>query len=170
MELAWGYSSLRRVKVNDLIRYIKLIVEPTVDEFKRNPTSLRHAFLACVATYHAIDRVTYPRSRGNLRKKWGAESMEFRLVDIVAHDFKHVRSSDHRPVPNRIPVSSALYGNMGVNTHMPNDTGQLASLRNLVFVVQDAVKFLHQKANPTIKTYAPVASSRQVKRLPLNAD
>jgi hypothetical protein len=35
--------------MNELTRYIKLIAEPTVEEFRRNPTSLRHAYLACVA-------------------------------------------------------------------------------------------------------------------------
>lgn len=143
--------------MNDLIRYLKQIVEPTVDEFKKNPASVRHAFLACVATYHAIDRVSYPKSPGDLRKIWGQKSMEFRMVDIVAHDFKHVKSSDHRPTSRAIPISSAIYGRMGYNTHAYNDTGQLPALRNLVFVVQDAVKFLHQQANPKIKHNAPPA-------------
>jgi hypothetical protein len=130
-----------------LARYLKLIVEPTVDEFKRNPTSLRHAYLACVATYHAIDRVSYPKNAGNLRQKWGKQSMEFRLVDIVAHDFKHVRSDNRKIPPRSIPISFALYGGMGFNTHTFNDTGQLSALRNLVYVVQGAVKFLHRQAH-----------------------
>ncbi len=132
-----------------LNRYLKLIVEPTVDEFKRNPTSIRHAFLACVATYHAIDRIAYPGPRGNLRKAWRKASMEFALVDIVAHDFKHVKSTEHRSVPGAIPISFALYGSigsMGFNTHTLNDTGELNSLRNLVFVLQEAVKFLRCRA------------------------
>src|SRR5258708_5939204 len=131
--------------MNDLARYLRLIVEPTVDEFKRNPTSIRHAFLACAATYHAIDRVSHPRRPGNLRKKWG-ENLAFRMIDIVAHDFKHVKSNDHRPTSRGIPISLSLYGGMGFNTHAFNDTGQLATLRNLVFIVQDAVQFLHQQA------------------------
>ena len=132
-----------------LNRYLKLKVEPTVDEFKRNPTSIRHAYLACVATYHAIDRIAYPGPRGNLRKAWRKASMEFALVDIVAHDFKHVKSTQHRAVPGAIPISLALYariGSMGFNTHMLNDTGEVNSLRHLVFVVQEAVKFLRCRA------------------------
>jgi hypothetical protein len=73
--------------MDGLTRYLKVIAEPTVEEFKRNPSSVRHAFLACVATYHAIDRVAYPKSVGNLRKTWGKESVEFKVVDIVAHNF-----------------------------------------------------------------------------------
>ena len=140
--------------MNALSQYLKDIVEPTVEEFKRNPASLRHAFLACVATYHAIDRVTHPKPPGNLRKTWGEESMEFRMVDIVAHDFKHVKSNDYRTT-TRIPVSLALYGKMGFNTHTFNDTGQRATLRNLTFLVEAAVKFLRQKADTTVKRSAP---------------
>jgi hypothetical protein len=45
-----------------------------------------------------------------------------------------------------IPLSLAVYGQMGFNTHAFNDAGQLAALRNLIYVVQEAVKFLHQQA------------------------
>jgi hypothetical protein len=38
------------------VRNIELIVEPTFEEFKREPTS-RRAFLTCVAIFHVIDRV-----------------------------------------------------------------------------------------------------------------
>jgi hypothetical protein len=131
--------------MDDLTRYLKLIVEPTVEDFKRNPFSVRHCFLACVVTYHAIDRVAYPKNVGNLRKKWGEESMEFKLVDIVAHDFKHVKSSDHRPVKRTIPIAHALYGRSHFNKSMFNDTGQIESLRHLTFVVQDAVRFLYRQ-------------------------
>jgi len=131
---------------NALSRYLALVVEPTVEEFRRNPFSLRHAYLACVATYHAIDRVAYPKSTGNLRKAWGKESLEFLIVDHVAHDFKHVKSVDERRITKGIPLSHAIYGGMGFNRHTLNDTGQLEALRNLTFVVSDAVKFLHKKA------------------------
>jgi hypothetical protein len=60
-----------RAKVHDLGRYLELIVEPTFDEFEKNRASVRHAFLTCVAIYHAIDRVSYPNKPGNLRKEWG---------------------------------------------------------------------------------------------------
>jgi hypothetical protein len=141
--------------MNSLARYLALIVEPTVEEFKRNPFSLRHAFLACVAAYHAIDRVTYPKSAGNLRKAWGKESMEFLIVDHVAHDFKHVKSEDTRRLTRGIPLSHAIYGGMGFNTHTLNDTGQIVALRHLTFVVQDAVKFLHKKTK-----CRPIAAAR----------
>jgi hypothetical protein len=34
--------------MEDLERYLKEMVQPTVDDFEANPTSRRHAFLACV--------------------------------------------------------------------------------------------------------------------------
>jgi hypothetical protein len=78
--------------VEDLIRYLEEIVEPTIADFERNPTSVRHAFLACVATCHAVDYLAHARSPANLRHKLKKASWEFELVDEVAHAFKHVVS------------------------------------------------------------------------------
>lgn len=118
--------------MNALVQYLKLIVEPTVQEFQRNPFSLRHCYLACAATYHAIDRAAEMSKKrpATLRQLWGRRSMEFKLVDIVAHDFKHIHASDRKGAPNTIPLSFALYGRMGFNTHTFNDTGQLELLRH----------------------------------------
>jgi hypothetical protein len=134
--------------MNQLARYLKLIVEPTVDEFRKNPTSLRHAYLACVTAYHAVDRVAYPKDPRKVADKWRSESRAFALIEIVALDFKHVRSSKHKlkAGPPRIPIGMALYGQMGFNTHMFNDTGQVASLRHLTFMADEVVRFLQQKA------------------------
>jgi hypothetical protein len=134
------------IVMNELKQYLKLIAEPTFEEFRRNPFSLRHAFLACVATYHAVDRAAYPRSPRGLKQKWGHESLEFRLVDYVAHDFKHLASRREKVPAGRIPLSFAIYGRAGFNTHSFNDVGQVENLRNLVFVVRDAIEFLHRKA------------------------
>ncbi len=143
-------------EVSELGEYLRQIVEPTVEDFKRNPTSARHAYLACVATYHAIDRVAYPKSVGNLRKEWGKQSLAFAMVDLVAHQFKHVRSNDEKaPHPPRtIRLSPGLFGQVGFNTHAFNDTGSRHSLRNLLFLLQTAVKFLHDKARPAAKRNA----------------
>jgi len=123
--------------VNDLARYIEEIVEPTFEDFNRNRKSVRHAFLACVAIYHAVDRAAYPKHPGNLRRAWG-KTLEFKLVDIVAHHFKHVKSDDEKVQPRvGIPLVSVL----GFN-----DTGDQMELRNMFFVIRDAIKFLHQQA------------------------
>ncbi|MGP0059647.1 MAG: hypothetical protein ACLPID_10215 [Beijerinckiaceae bacterium] len=138
-----------------LTKYLKLVVEPTVEEFQRNPFSLRHCYLACVATYHSIDRAAeiVKKRPATLRQVWGRQSIEFKLVDIVAHDFKHIHASDRNVPPNTIPLSFALYGRMGFNTHGFNDSGQIESLRNLTFVVRDALKFVHAQAKHLTKPY-----------------
>jgi hypothetical protein len=56
--------------MNALQRYLKDVAEPAFRDFQQNPYSARHAYLACVAVYHSIDRVTYPKSPGNLRHEW----------------------------------------------------------------------------------------------------
>ena len=131
-----------------LTKYLELIAEPTAEEFKRNPTSLRHCFLACAAAYHAIDRAAEMTEKkpATLRQIWGRKSLEFKLVDIVAHDFKHIHASDRNVPPRTIPLSMALYGKMGFNTHTFNDTGQIASLRHLTLIVRDALKFVREQA------------------------
>lgn len=127
--------------MNDLTRYLELIVEPAFDDFKRNPASGRHAFLACVSIYHGIDRVASRdrKSVAGLRQEWGRKSLEFKLVDIIAHHFKHVQSNDEKIHARRpgIPISFAL----GFN-----GAGDEMELRNISFVIRDAVKFLHQQA------------------------
>lgn len=123
--------------MNPLTLYLKTMVEPTVDEFMCNPFSPRHAYIACVVTYHAIDRVTYGKgNEDKLKKEWRKLSPAFAMVEVMALDLKHVKSKHHRPVPNRIPIGFALLGSMGFNTHVFNDTGRHESLRNLRFLVR----------------------------------
>lgn len=89
--------------MNDLARYIEVIVEPTFAEFSARPSS-RLAFLTCVAIFHALDRAAYPKSASVLRQAWCRQSLEFKLVDVIAHHFKHVKSSDERII-NRPGIS-----------------------------------------------------------------
>ena len=76
--------------MEDLLSYLDEIVEPTVQDFEANPTSVRHAFLACVAVFHAVDYRAYPRKARPTRQKYKQASQDFALVDQVAHAFKHV--------------------------------------------------------------------------------
>jgi hypothetical protein len=134
--------------MDHVVRYLKVIVEPTVDEFRKNPRSERHAILACIALYHSIDRASFPRKAGTLNQEWRALSSEFALIDIVAHDAKHVRSEWRnvaRPLP-RPPL--APIGRMGLNTHTPNDTGRREALANLLPVVEKALAFVWDQVRP----------------------
>jgi hypothetical protein len=75
-----------------LDRYMTEIVEPTISDFEANPTSVRHAFLACVVTYHSIDYLTRPKRPASRRESFRQESPEFATVDRIAHAFKHVEA------------------------------------------------------------------------------
>ena len=123
-------------KRSALADYLERIVDPTFEEFAKDRTSIRRAFLACVAISHAIDRVSHPKKPGNLRKKWRGESLAFLSVDIVAHHFKHVESDEERSPPmTGIPLTFAL-GLSRVDDRID---------RNLYFLVRDAVEFLHRQ-------------------------
>ena len=63
----------------DLARYIESIVDPTFEDFKRNPELIRHGYLACVATYHAIDRAALPERRSR-----PARTMAIRVAGFCA--------------------------------------------------------------------------------------
>jgi hypothetical protein len=84
----------------------------TFDDFYKDRSSVRLAYLACVAIFHAVDRAAEEskKSSATIRQKWGKESMEFHIVDILAHHFKHVQSSAEKIPPNRpgIPIGLAL--------------------------------------------------------------
>src|SRR5664280_2984354 len=81
------------------------IVDPTIADCEANPTSRRHAFLACAALFHTIDYLQYPDRDGNLRKRLRDESADFSSVDRVAHAFKHV-ASGHPNDPSNAPLSA----------------------------------------------------------------
>jgi len=137
--------------MNALQQYLKNFVEPTFSDFQSNPHSARHAFIACVVAYHSIDRVTYPKGPGNLRKDWRVRSLEFTIVDMVAHKLKHVVSDDERQCtpPGKIPLSMSVFGTGAINQRSinssPIDAGSL-DLYNLHFVIRDAIAFLRQEA------------------------
>lgn len=76
----------------DAERYMTEIVDPTIRDFEANPTSKRLAFLACAATFHAIDHLTHPESSANRRNDFCRESSAFATADRVAHAFKHVET------------------------------------------------------------------------------
>ena len=127
-----------------LARYLEVIVDPTFDEFLGNTGSFRHAYLTCVAIFHSVDRAAEENGvrPAKLRQDWCRESLEFKLVDILAHHFKHVQSSDEKiPAPRPgLPIRLAL----GFD-----EAGESMDLRNLYFVIRDAVRFVHKKAGTT---------------------
>jgi hypothetical protein len=99
--------------MNTLARYLEIIVDPTFDDFYGNRGSFRHAYLACVAIFHAVDRAAEESGvrSANLRQVWCMESLEFKLVDVLAHHFKHVQSSDEK-IPSMVSVHNLASGYM----------------------------------------------------------
>jgi hypothetical protein len=72
----------------EIERYFEQIVDPTIADFEANPTSVRHAFLAAVVVFHAIDYL--PRetaSSSSLRNRFRNECADFAIVDRIAHAF-----------------------------------------------------------------------------------
>jgi hypothetical protein len=133
--------------MNVMQRYLKDIVEPAFLDFQQNPNSARYA---CVAVYHAIDRATYPRGPGNLRNDWRKRE-EFRIVDMVAHKYKHVVSKGERePIEaGKLTLRALVFGKdvLGRYGFSATDLGEGGiDLHNLNFIIRDAIKFLHQEA------------------------
>jgi hypothetical protein len=140
--------------MNMLARYLRLIVDPTFDEFHANRGSIRLAFLTSVVIYHSIDRVAEETGEraARLRQIWCKESTDFKIVDVLAHHFKHVKSSDEKIPASRpgIPIGFAL----GLS-----ETGDTMDIRNLYYVIRDAVRFVHRKAG-TEHLALPESSAR----------
>lgn len=138
--------------MEDMLRYLDEIVEPTIKEFEERPTSVRLGFLACVAAFHAIDYLAYPSKRSSdLRQTFRRELSDFDIVDRVAHAFKHVVTGDRnnpeltaRQVISRPP---AFCGVMVVGLSMLGDVRGGVTIAHdhsvdLLGVLKRAVLFL----------------------------
>jgi hypothetical protein len=120
---------------------LDLIVQPTFEEYGRNSRSVRHAYLACLVAYHAVDRASYPEKPHTLCQQWRKESMEFALIEEVALHLKHVKSNFANTAKDRFPPNALLI------THALelDKTGSGLETRNLYFIVRDLIKFLRGK-------------------------
>lgn len=129
--------------MDNLAEYLDLIVEPTFTDFRQNPRSGRHAFLACVATFHALDRVKRVHTRPHsLRQVWQRESIDFLIVDMVAHHLKHVQSGHEREPPPKdaIPLPSIVF-----DQHLGDPEALGLDLHNLQYVIRDAIRFIRHQ-------------------------
>jgi hypothetical protein len=134
----------------DLERYVIDFVDPTIDDFAKNPTSVRHAFLACVAAFHGVDYLAWPDDPGKLRSHLRRDE-DFRIVDDVAHAFKHVATS-RRPNKGLRPSdvvsrpSGAFDGATFDGSHFDAETGRVTLTNsggiNLLEAVKAAVQFM----------------------------
>jgi hypothetical protein len=142
--------------MEDFERYLHEIVEPTIEDFAEHPTSVRHGFLACVATYHSLDYLAFDRATGrtpkgtvgNLRETFGQMSEDFRLVDDVAHAFKHVVANRRNPNlrSNEITRQSGAFSSgfsSGFDVGAVTVSGRPEV--NLLSTVRRAEKFLRER-------------------------
>jgi hypothetical protein len=143
-----------------MVQYLDEIVEPTINDFEKHPTSVRHAFLACVATFHSVDYLAYDALRrtprrgrvGNLKETFGKESADFHRVDKIAHAFKHVVSHGKEKI-RATEVISRPPGRAGVARAGPSRAGDSdggVTLANdvsvdLLAVLKRAVDFLRRQ-------------------------
>jgi hypothetical protein len=150
-------------QMEDLTNYLDEIVEPTIKDFAEHPTSVRHAFLACVATFHSVDYLAYDGLRrtprkgrvGNLKKTFGKESPEFHRIDQIAHAFKHVVSDGTTRVSAAEVISRppAMAGVMVAGLSMVGDTVGGVTLGSdhgvdLLNILRRAVEFLRTQTGP----------------------
>ncbi len=151
----------------DAERYMDEIVDPTIADCEANPTSRRHAFLACVALFHAIDYLQYPDRDGNLRKRLRDESIDFACVDRVAHAFKHV-ASGHPNDPSNRPLKAeevisrppAIFGQAILDLSRWDDaTGGVTLDRDreldLLATMKGAAAFLREQIKAAAARYSP---------------
>ena len=90
----------------DAKQFADEIVEPAIAEFEREPWLRRRAFLACVATFHLTDYITYPArpKEEGLLEDFRRECPAFAAVDRYAKAVDKFRPS---PDGITIPVTFA---------------------------------------------------------------
>jgi hypothetical protein len=106
--------------------YMSEILEPTIKDLVQNRASQRHAFLACVATYHTIDYLCGKRRKAVLRGEYRAQSAAFAAVDRIAHG-----RVDAQPGPKRSDARAAKLPGEGAD---------------ILAIVNEAADFLAKKA------------------------
>jgi hypothetical protein len=125
-----------------LAQYIEEMVEPTFNDFESNQTP-RHAFLVSVVIFHAIDRAAEDlgkRKPGNLRKDWGEMSADFKIVDVIAHRLKHVRSDDENQ-PRRLKDGTTQWGDLTYGWAISRMT-----ILEFTFIARRAIGFIKEQS------------------------
>jgi hypothetical protein len=137
--------------MEDLRQYLKDFVEPTIAEFEANPASVRHAFIACVITFHSADYLAYPQTSRILRQEWNQQSRAFAIVDDIAHAFKHVKTGNPANPDLRAAEVVAMPGAFDVAAFdaAAFDTGSVTLENqpgvNVLAIVKEAAKFVRMK-------------------------
>jgi hypothetical protein len=118
--------------------YMREILEPTIKDLVQNRASERHAFLACVATYHTIDYLCGKRRKAVLRGEYRAQSAAFAAVDRIAHG-----RVDAQPGPKRSALRVAETPAAPGEARVARLPGEGA---DILAIVNEAADFLAKKA------------------------
>ncbi len=127
-----------------LARYLEVIVDPTFDDFYRDRGSVRLAYLACVAIFHAVDRAADESGTrsANLRQEWCRSrsnsnwwTLSLTTSSTLRAPMKRYRQ--HAPGYRLALLSGSV------------ETGESMDLRNIYYLIRDAVRFVHKKAATT---------------------
>jgi hypothetical protein len=141
-------------KMEDLRQYLTDFVEPAIADFERNPASVRHAFMACVVTFHAVDYLAHPRRPAPLRQEWNRLSRAFAIVDDVAHAFKHMKAGNPANPDLRAKQVVAMPGGFHAAAFDGRafDVGSVTLENepdvNVLAVVQEAAAFIRAQLDP----------------------
>jgi hypothetical protein len=128
----------KMVLMNTLAKYIADIVEPTFTDFEQDKTP-RRAFIAAVVAYHSIDRAAKDlgkRTPGNIRKDWCKASMAFNLVDVAAHQYKHVSNHAAKQRPTQ------WLGLLSLGEVLSRTT-----VTDFTYIMRETIEFLRAQAD-----------------------
>jgi hypothetical protein len=120
--------------------YMRDIMQPTIKDLAQNRTSKRHAFLACVVTFHMIDYLSGKRRKAVLRGEYRVQSAAFAAVDRIAHGRAEAQPGQGRSASRvgETPADLAALAE-GQARLAPEGTDVLA-------LVNEAADFLAKKA------------------------
>jgi hypothetical protein len=80
-------------------KYVDEIVIPTVREFRDNPRSRRHAYLACIVTFHVKDHLKNAGEKRIEKTMRAGGSKSFDLVRSICNGTKHGTTNTSHPIP-----------------------------------------------------------------------
>jgi hypothetical protein len=120
--------------------YMRDIMQPTVKDLVQNRASKRHAFLACVVTYHMIDYLCGKRRKAVLRGEYRAQSAAFAAVDRIAHGRAEAQSGRVQS-PSRVGEIS-----LDLAAFAEGEARLAGEGTDILALVKEAADFLAKKA------------------------
>ncbi len=110
--------------------YMREIVAPTIEDLAATPSSRRHAFIACVVTFHALDYLAGTRRKAVLRAEYRRQSPAFAAIDRIAHAANRKPPGGRRP-PQRVDAARPFTASGGAGGATAGDRrGDVLALVN----------------------------------------